>query len=123
MTEKQGMSRSARKIAGIAAIAAVPGAMSSFIISSLRAAERHERACLELEVAVKRIQPMLTPEGFVKLEDLARVAAQFRDVRGFLGAVGVVLGSQIVCQCWWCKLKRWVHSIVGKLIVWMRDRQ
>lgn len=95
--------------------------MSSFIVSSLKAAERHERACLELEMAVRRVQPILTPEGFVKLEELARVAAQFRDVRGFLSAVSTVLGSRIECQCWWCKLKRQVRNIIGKLVVRMRD--
>lgn len=116
------MSKATKVLASIATLTAVPGTMSSFIVSSLRAAERHERACLELEVAVKRVQPILTPEGFVKLEELARVAAQFQDVRGFLSAVSTVLGSRIECRCWWCRLKRWVCGVAGKLIVWIRDR-
>lgn len=117
------MNRKALKLATVASLVTAPGAtLSSFVVSSLRAAEHHERACLKLKIAVKRIQPMLTPEGFVKLEELARVATQFRDVQGFLSTVSTVLGSQIECRCWWCRLKRWMRGIVGKLIVWVRDR-
>ena len=123
MTEKQGMSKSVRALAGISNLMAVPSIISSLVVSSVKAAERHERACLELRAAVKRVQPILTPEGFVKLEELARVAARFQDMQGFLSAVGMVLGSRIECRCWWCRLKRWVRSIIGKLIVQVRGRR
>jgi hypothetical protein len=93
------------------------GAIPNTIWQAVRAAEKHEQATVALKMAVERVQPMLTSEGFVKLEELARVAAQFGDASGFLSAVGAVLNSQIVCQCWWCRLKYFVRRCIGRFVM------
>ena len=99
------------------AVAGIVKVLPPAIANTVQIYARQECAQLELKAAVERMQPMLTPEGFVKLEELARVAAQFGDTQGFLNAVSTVIGAQFVCQCWWCKLKRGARSHIGKLAI------